>query len=183
MSPFLDLKEDEIMNREIKRQKLKKEIAEFKVEINERELKIMDLEDEELFEEYAEEFDEEEITVHTEFGAHRKIRGFMLADSLCKEYNTIEYGGDGAILFGGRKCPITVDELLYMVDDPKCPRTGIDQRIKYIGKQFGKKYSAIDRLMYNYFKGKLNDVIFEHNLNKDNPQLKYNQGQLNLGDS
>ena len=171
------------MNREIKRQKLRKEIAEFKVEINERELKIMDLEDEELFEEYAEEFDEEDITIHTEFGAHRKIKGFELADSMCKEYKSIEYGGNGIILFGGRKCPISVDELLYMVDDPKCPRTGIDQRIKYVNNQFGKKYAPIDRLMYNYFKGKLDNIILKHNLEKDNlHQSKYTQGQVDLGD-
>lgn len=170
------------MNREQKRLQLQQKIAESEKTIAECELKIMDIEDEELFEEYAEEFGVEDITVHTEFGAHRKIKGFDLADSMCKAYNSIEYGGDGIILFGGRRCPITIDELLYLVDDPNCPRTGIDQRIKYVEKQFGKKYSAVDRVMYNYFKGNLNNVISEYNLEKDDFQLKYNQGQLVLGD-
>ena len=50
------------MNREIKRLKLRQEIAECKKEIAEKELKIMDLEDEELFEEYSAEYDDSDST-------------------------------------------------------------------------------------------------------------------------
>ena len=79
------------MNREIKRQRLRKEIAEFKVEINERELKIMDLEDEELFEEYADEFEKEEPIDTPKPSTKRKehvweLRGFKKY-SIPRKYN------------------------------------------------------------------------------------------------
>ena len=79
------------MNREIKRQRLRKEIAEFKVEINERELKIMDLEDEELFEEYSEEFEIETSTETSRHSTKRKEHIWELKNfkkySLPRKYN------------------------------------------------------------------------------------------------
>jgi len=165
------------MNREIKRLKLQQEISECKKSIAEKELEIMELEDEELFEEYTEEFETTGSIIPTEFGTHRDINGFKLANSVCKDYISIEYAGGGKIRVGGHLCPVSIDKLREIVVDPLFPRGGIDQRSEYMKTIIGRRYT-VDRLLYNYFKGNLNPVIEQYDNEMKTSPLQYNRGQL-----
>ena len=168
------------MNREIKRQRLRKEIAEFKVEINERELKIMDLEDEELFEEYSMELEEEVPTsTPTKMGNIVELpNGIQLAASVCKDYTSVEYMGGGIIRTGVINCKLSAPQIIMLEQEyynDTIPKRGIDTRKKWASKITGFPI-RIDTILWNLFRGKLENALNEYR--NENPLIFRDDGQL-----
>ena len=165
------------MNREKKRQQLLQTIAKSEKTIAECELKIMDIEDEELFEQYSLEFENEEyISKPTKMGNIIEIDGgIQLSASACKDYTNVTYEGDGIIKVGRRTCSLTAPEILVVLSDyDNIPKIGIDTRKKWVSKKIGKP-KRIDTILWNYIKGNLNEALTQYK--NENP-LYYNQGQL-----
>ena len=169
------------MNREIKRQRLRKEIAEFKVEINERELKIMDLEDEELFEQYSMEFEEEGTpeSIPTKMGNIVELpNGIQLAASACKDYTSVQYVGGGIIKTGVITCKLSAPQIIMLEQEylnGTIPKRGIDTRKKWASKITGFPI-RIDTILWNLHRGRLTDALNEYR--NENPLIFGDNGEL-----
>jgi hypothetical protein len=169
------------MNREIKRLKLRQEIAECRKEIAEKELKIMDLEDEELFEQYSMEFEDVKTleSTPTKMGNIIELpNGIQLAASACKDYTSVKYLGGGVIRTGLINCKLSAPQIIMLeqeYNDGTIPKKGIDTRKKWASKIAGFPI-RIDTILWNLYRGKLTDALNEYR--NETPLIFGNEGQI-----
>ena len=165
------------MNREVRRLELKKQIAESEKTIAKCELEIMDIEDEELFEQYELEFDNEiNIVQPTKMGNIIEIdNGIQLAASACNDYADVHYVGGGVIKTGIHKCKFTAPQIVMLQKEyDNIPKKGIDTRKKWAKKITGYPV-RIDTILWNMYRGKFQQAIEDYS--NESP-LKYKEGQV-----
>ena len=174
----MDKEEIEIRKRiaEIKKRRAE-EVAKYDLEIEEYNLKLIPIENEELFEEISSEFEKERYPIlQSKFGNVIEIDGgIRLSASSCREYKNITYDREGVIKSSRRPMSLTAPELLTILSDyDNIPKEGIDRRKKWVSKKIGKA-KRIDTILWNYVNGNLTKVLQEY-IN-ENP-LFYEKGQV-----
>lgn len=153
------------------------EVAKYDLEIEELNLQLIPIENEELYEEIASEFEKDGYPITpTKFGSVIEIEGgILLSASSCKDYTNLSYGGNGIIKSSRKPLGLTLPEILTILSDyDNIPKAGIDNRKKWVSKKIGKA-KRIDKILWNYVRGNLTEVLKEYV--NENP-LFYEKGQL-----
>ena len=108
--------------------------------------------------------------------------GIKLLSSFCKDYKKVTLKGKQVKSTGGMKIPLNIDQLLYVANHMEdIPKETNRERVEWSKKVFGKKIYIIDKIIWNIYRGKFEEVFNEYFLKTHTIQFDKNGSLLTGG--